>query len=256
MLLKIVTIMQRGGGQALKRAQIGAILIEFALAIPVLIAIVYYLHDIPKYRRTWAKAEFITHEISGMIQNISQNRENKKITQNDLRYCVAAAFLSFYPGTTQFPKSYNVFKQPGSVCGRIFYVVGNADKTASVKWCMQYQLVYEKGDNTSPRTMSITKNDNTKLMVKTKNNVEPSEIYSKLSINPGETKVIIENAMYFSKATDLKLTDGHTWADFSPSEVYGFLFLTPKPYSNTNYFIFHVIFTPNPGLFDETPPGV
>jgi hypothetical protein len=232
-------------------------LIEFAVAIPVIIAIVYYLHDVPKYKRMQAKMEFITHEIVGMIQNVSQSRTSKKITSNDLRYCISAAFLSFYPGTTQFAKSYNVFKQPGFACGKIFYVVGNDKGKASVLWAMQYQ--YGGGgsqyQNISPGTVRIGPyGDDSRYITRVGDNKEPSEICPKLSIKPGETKIIIENFIYFVKSTSFKLTDNRTWLNISPREAFGFLILTPKAQGGAFYFTSIVIFTPKPGLFDETAP--
>jgi hypothetical protein len=200
--------------------------------------------------------EFVTFEIAGMIQNISQSRANKRITYNDFRYCVSAAFLSFYLGTREFPSSYNVFKQPGGVHGKFFYVVGNADGTASVPWAVQYQLI-NVGGNTTPKTMTIVKApDDARYVTRVKNNVAPSEICPKLSINPGEIKIIIENFIYFIKSGNCKLTnDKRTWNDFSPREAFGFLFLTPKAQGNEFYFTSVVIFTPKPGLFDGTIPS-
>jgi hypothetical protein len=202
-----------------------------------------------------AKMEFITHEIAGMIQNISQGRANKKITLNDLRYCISAAFLSFYPGTRQFPQSYSVFKQPGFVCGKFFYVVGNDDGTASVPRAMQYQYGGTANSCVSPGNVLIGEApDDSRYITRVGNNKKPSEICPKLSIKPGETKIIIENFIYFVKATSFKLTDNRTWADFSPREAFGFSVLTPKVQGGTFYFTSIVIFTPKPGLFDKDPP--
>jgi hypothetical protein len=213
------------------------------------------MHDIPKYERMKARMEFVTHEIVGMVQNVSQNRDNKKITHNDLRYCISAGFLSFYPGTKQFPQTYNVFKQPGAVHGRFWYVIGNANGTASVKWTVQYQLVNGSG-NTTPGTMTIgsaTSDSDQRFVTKFKNNVAPSEVCPQLSIKPGEAKIILENSIYFV-VYNFKLTNGKNWSQYSPREAFGFWLLTPKAQGGEFYFHSVVIFTPKPGLFDETPP--
>jgi hypothetical protein len=205
-----------------------------------------------------AKMEFITHEIVGMIQNVSQGRANKKITLNDLRYCISAAFLSFYPGTTQFAKSPAVFKQPGFVHGKFFCVVGNNDGTASVPWAMQYQY---GGDSTigsiSPGNVRIVGAlDDSRYITRVGDNKELSEICPKLSIKPGETKIIIENFIFFIEHTTYKLTDNRTWLGISPREAFGFLILTPKAQGREFYFTSIVIFTPKPGLFDKNKmPG-
>jgi hypothetical protein len=205
-----------------------------------------------------AKMDFITHEIAGMIQNVSQGRANKKITPGDLRCCISAAFLSFYPGTTQFAKSAAVFKQPGFVHGKIFCVVGNAGGKASVPWAMQYQ--YGGGStvgSTSPGNVVIGGvSEDPRSAVRIGDNKEPSEIYPKLSIKPGETKIIIENFIYFVSSMNYKLIDNRTWENISPREAFGFLILTPKVQGGGFYFTSIVIFTPKPGLFDKNKmPG-
>jgi hypothetical protein len=199
--------------------------------------------------------EFVTYEIAGMIQNISQRRTNKKITLNDLRYCISGAFLSFYPGTKQFPASRNVFKQPGCVHGKFFYVVGNADGTASVKWGVQYQFINGSGPNTSPGTISMgVGSGDARYITRVESNVAPSAICPELSINPGETKIIIENFIYFICSSYYKLVGGRTWG-IPSREAFGFLLLTPKVQGGEFYFDSIVIFTPKPGLFDETAPS-
>jgi hypothetical protein len=45
--------------------------------------------------------------MANILQNISQNRENKKITKDDVKYAVAAAYLSIYPGKTMYTISNN-----------------------------------------------------------------------------------------------------------------------------------------------------
>jgi hypothetical protein len=84
--------------------------------------------------------------------------------------------------------------------------------------------------------------------------VAPSAICPELSIKPGETKIIIENCIYFLRASYFRLVDGRTWANISSREAFGFLLLTPKVQGDVFYFDSIVIFTPKPGLFDETPP--
>jgi hypothetical protein len=66
-------------------------LIEFALAIPVFIAVLYYLHDAPKAKRINAKVDFCLYCAVNMLQNISQERENKRILLRDFAYIFGAA---------------------------------------------------------------------------------------------------------------------------------------------------------------------
>ena len=62
----------------------------------------------------------------------------------------------------------------------------------------------------------------------------PSEIYPTLKINPNEIKIIFESNVHYSQ--------------LSPPETRG------GTGNDGIYFHSAVIFTPKPGLFDETPP--
>ena len=78
----------------------GAILIEFAVCMPVLIILLFYINDLIRIKRYYLQTEFMAHQFVNIIQNISQKRENKAITLNDMKYASALAWLSLYPGTT------------------------------------------------------------------------------------------------------------------------------------------------------------
>ena len=101
----------------------GAILIEFAFCIPVLILLIYYMHDLFKIQRYYSQTEFVAYQMAQMLQTVSQNRSDKKITLSDLKRVTAAAYLSIYPGTTMF------WQGKGHVFGHfphpiIYYVKG------------------------------------------------------------------------------------------------------------------------------------
>jgi hypothetical protein len=72
-----------GRGQALGKPHIGAIFVELAIVMPVLIAIIYYLHDIPKCKRIQKKMEFCLHcavNILSLFRSwIFENIVNKRL---------------------------------------------------------------------------------------------------------------------------------------------------------------------------------
>ena len=96
----------------------GSILIEFAVCIPVLIILLFYIHDLSKLKRYHDQTEFVAQQMVNILQNISQNRENKKITINDIKRAASLAFLSVYPGNTMYhtdtrsSKAYELSHQP------------------------------------------------------------------------------------------------------------------------------------------------
>lgn len=87
-----------------------------------------------------------------------------------------------------------------------------------------------------------------------KTNVPPSEIYFDLKIKPGEMKIIIDSIIWYD--VNRRYSNGRQ--PKNNKEPFS-LFLTPPPdvYSKEGGSCFHsiVIFTPKPGLFDETPPS-
>jgi len=45
----------------------GAILIEFAFAVPVIVILLYYINDLTRIKQYYRSSEFVAHQIAGMI---------------------------------------------------------------------------------------------------------------------------------------------------------------------------------------------
>ena len=86
----------------LRAVNCGSILIEFAVCMPVLIILLFYINDLVKIKRYFSQTEFVAQQAANMIQNISQNREDKAVKLRDLRRISLLAWLSVYPGNTRF----------------------------------------------------------------------------------------------------------------------------------------------------------
>lgn len=213
----------------------GAILIEFAVCMPVLIILLFYINDLVRIKRYYSQTEFIAQQIANMLQNVSQKRATEattsterkrqlRITTNDTWRIARLAFLTVYPGLTQLsPFSLNHY--PAVF---IYYVKNNKDGTASCKWRNFYWGDYNNysGCSTSaPNQSSITY----------KSNVIPSEIHPNLKFNSEDAKIIVE--VFLSYRGDNK--------------TFGLRFVTPRAKVQS---CFHsvVIFTPKPGLFYES----
>jgi hypothetical protein len=196
--------------------------------------------------------EFCAHCMINILQNISQNRGNKKITFNDVRYAVSGAYLSMYPGksmhslsTSKYIHTFGHFPH-----GHLYYIKGLADGKADVIWCTQFHPSY----TTTPSALYVYVNNtqHSASTVKLVKNVQPSAIYPGLTIKPNEIKMILECYSYFTGAC--YFPDGRN--NVSAREAFGFLILNPKGHGSGGYSYFNsvVIFTPKPGLFNETPP--
>ncbi len=241
----------------------GSILIEFAICMPILIILLFYIHDLIKIKRMYSQTEFVAQQFANIIQNISQKRENKKITANDLKYAMTLAYQTVYPGKTMFGQGNGLpfVHVPHPI---IYYVKGNQDGTATAVWgtaLWTNDIVATRSPETIKTGTLTTSHDLSKIK-NVGTNVSPSQIYPTLKIGPGEVKIIVEALIFFQ--LDFKDINGKS--GYTSREIFGCRLVAPKIWKNGNYsqldnyasrgafFNSVVIFTPKPGLFDETPP--
>ena len=222
----------------------GAILIEFAICMPILIILLFYINDLVKIKRYYSQTEFVGQQIANMIQNISQKRTDKRITKTDLQYALASSYLTIYPATGAFSSN------DGKLFGNmpmvyIFYVKGEANGTASCIWCRRLHT------NTRPNPSATYYENywNSSESVVNKNGTTPADIYSTLKVNSGDYKIIIETmiwgAGFYKGLGNISLTRKQSLKTYMI-----------EPRFTGNYSCLHsvVIFTPKPGLFSETAP--
>jgi hypothetical protein len=220
--------------------------------MPILIILLFYINDLVKIKRYYSQTEFVGQQMANMIQNVSKNRgtDQKKITKEDLKNAFCLAWL------TVFPNSSSMFYEGNSALGFgylphsfVYYVRGLNNGQASCFW--RAFISPNGSSHKSPLTTFVwiytTDNKGSPVRMKT-SEVNPSEIYPSLKIEPGQEKIIIVSSFY-RKSSYLP----------SNKQSFGFYLLDPKHLNendNTWYF-FHsvVIFTPKPGLFTETAPS-
>ena len=241
----------------------GVVLIEFAVCMPVLIILLFYVNDLMQLKRLHSQTEFVAQQFANIIQNISQKREGakRKITCNDIRYAASLAYLSMFPGTSRFVSQKNVSELGYCPHGYVVCVKGNSDSTASVLWNRRFHFTHNA---LNPSSVILDQSSFHRSNIKILTNAVPSEIYPTLKINPGEIKIIIECNVHYSQSSNYSFTDGRKTSKVSPSEAFGLrLYKLSPPVTRGReegwpndgiYFHAAVIFTPKPGLFDETPP--
>ena len=240
----------------------GSILIEFAICMPILIILLFYIHDLIKIKRYYSQTEFVAQQFANIIQNISQKRSNKKITLNDIRHAASLAFLTIYPGTTMYrigtSGSRHELSHAPRIC--IFYVKGESGGKVSYKW---HQLFLGESIANPKKWVLYTKPLETKeSSVKQLSNVSPSEIYPTLKIGENEEKIIVEvnlfNALHVMNENEYVESDKQ---EALAKKAFKCRLVAPRPLEKSVndtkgwYFPSVVIFTPKPGLFDETPPS-
>lgn len=224
--------------------------------MPILIVLLFYINDLVRIKRYYSQMEFVAQQMANIIQNISQKRENKKITINDLKYAMTLAYQTVYPGKTMFWQGSGLpfVHIPHPI---IYYVKGNDNGTATTVWGKP--LWTNDSSVVSPETIkSGTQTSSHDVsLINMGTDIPPSQIYPTLKIEPKEVKIIIEALIFFTPDdSDINGKSGYT-----PREVFGCRLVSPKRWQNNNtnakrggYFNSVVIFTPKSGLFDETAP--
>lgn len=240
----------------LRLANTGSILIEFAVCMPVLIILLYYINDLTKLKRWQDQTEFVAQQMANILQNIAQKgaAEGRTISYPDLQYAASLAYLSIFPGKTNFhDKRANEFGY--SALGHIFCIQGNEDSTASVLWAKRFSFA---GAATKPSSVVIDRSYLNRSNIKVLSNVAPSEIYPTLKISPGEIKLILECGIFYQKGWS-QFIDGRS--SLSPSEVFGlklYKLSPPTPRaggSNYMHFLQTAIFRGIPKEFFITEPS-
>lgn len=206
------------------------------------------MYDIPKMQRYKRQVKFIANQMVQIVQAASANRSNKRISLNDLKYAACSAYLTVYPGISMHtPRTHYYVKGFYPEC-YWFYVKGEANGRASVKWALQ-------GDYGTNRYAHISVTyDKPTCVVRYRKNVSPSAIYPTLTIREGEYKIILECHLRFSPS--YHFVDGRLCGN--ARNVFGFLMHNPRPTTSDGIwqspFVEVAIFTPHDGMFDETPP--
>ena len=256
---KIAKIVSDAQGKPLDRSTLisaagtscrGSILIEFSVCMPVLIILLFYIHDLVKIKRYYSQTEFVGQQMANILQNIAKTRT---VTCRDIKYAAALAYLTIYPGTTMYTvKSgdscswHTLGHQPRVY---IHYVEGESNGKASTKWA----LWTRSQTGITPDTWNsgfISNSDNS--IVSYASNVASSAIYPTLKTEEGKPKVIIEAQIRWNRG-DQKDANGKVAG--SAREVFGLYLVNPKRWATAAYFPSVVIFTPNRGFTKTKPPS-
>lgn len=239
-MTKDFTNRQGGGRQKLNklRRKVGAILIEFAFAIPVFLVLIYYIHDLPKQKLMQRKMQFVAYETAAILQSMAVQRsaEGKLITLEDIKKAPRLSYLSFYPGNTMLNENFD-----GSPLGyfpriQVYYAVGTGVNRGKVVWIIGTNRDYSSQVHSTDSTY-------TALLSCKGVELEASSIYPSLKINRDEVKIIVECGF-------------HLFEKDTARGAFNFLFLSPKKYGKLGQLFFPAIaiFTPVGNAFSERIP--
>ena len=169
---------------------------------------------------------------------------------------MSAAYLTIFPGTTQFTTSAGTADYGYTPMIWIYYVKGLSNSTASVIWAQRY---YTADSGYDPSLVNRDE-DMSRTTVRNLKNVASSDIYPTLTIKENEVKIIIECSLHYpTNGKNYKFSDGRYCNKIPQKTAFGF-YVYPLPFpqtvDNNKSIFFHsvVIFSPRPGLFSETEP--
>ena len=243
-------------------ANTGSILIEFAVCMPVLIILLYYINDLSKLKRWRDQTEFVALQMANVLQNLAKKEMDEgrtNLSYSAIKYAASLAYLSIFPGKTNFHST--VKSDLGyNGLGYIFCVQGNEDSTASVRWVRRFHFA---DGVSSPSKVSIDQGLLQRSNVKILTDASPAEIYPTLKINPGDIKIIVECGVHYSQSGSYGFTDGRSSSKVSPSEAFHLCSFKLSPdatragSNDAVYFLSAVIFSASDVMktFFQTPPG-
>ena len=84
----------------------GSILIEFAVCMPILIILLFYIHDLIKIKRYYSQTEFIGQQMANILQNISKNQP---VTLTNIKHASALAWLTIPPNSENLKAYTNIY---------------------------------------------------------------------------------------------------------------------------------------------------
>lgn len=235
----------------LRATNCGAILIEFAVCMPILIILLFYIHDLMKIKQYYSQTEFVVQQMANILQNLAKKKaaEGKTIGYNDLCHAASLAFLSVYPGTTMYSTNEGSYRHGLIHCPFvcIYCVEGLSGGKAKCKWG---KAITSTTNKTLPwiNYRNITTNQQWSTVTYNSSEVTASSIYPTLKIEEGKLKIILEASLYWGSA--MCNTEGKKAS--TNRQAFGLNFVNPKHFSSL-YFHSVIIFTPNNG-FPEVRP--
>lgn len=228
----------------LRNANRGSILIEFAVGLSILIILMFYILDAVKIKRYYSQTKFVGQQMVNVLQNLSEKRnaEGTSLSETDISLAASLAFLTIYPGTTQY--NYELMHIPSLTC---YYIKGSTGKKAKCIWGKGIRSGTAKTPPWSD-SRNITSSDEFSTIKYSSSNISCSKIYPTLKVDPEKIKIVLEVMLNWD--TGCKDSAGNNVS--TSREAFGFHFVTPRNCSSS-YFNSVVTFAPNAG-FPKTSP--
>mgnify|MGYP006894183552 CR=1 FL=1 len=225
----------------IKNPKNGAILIEFAFAVPVLFSLIYYISDLATIKRWHSKLDFSLHCAANMFQN-TQN-----ITTTDFANITYASVIGMFgdPEHNIWP-----YIDPPIVISALC-ITGTTENKCKVNWFTWSDVSATKNickTSTSSRPGAVASKFHLNNRINIGSIYSATQLDSNLIIGPGETKIILEISI-FKKLSNKNYDRDYIklfFARVSPAFIHEGEYATLMNHT--------IIFTPKPETFDPNNP--
>jgi len=98
--------------------------------MPVLIILLYYINDLAKLKRWRDQTEFVALQMANILQNLAKKEIDEgrtNLSYSAIKYAASLAYLSIFPGKTNFHFDIHKSDFGYNGLGYIFCVQGNED---------------------------------------------------------------------------------------------------------------------------------
>lgn len=235
----------------LRNANRGSILIEFAVGLSILIILMFYILDVVKIKRYYSQTKFVGQQMVNVLQNLSEKRnaEGTSLSETDISHAASLAFLTIYPGTTQYSPDKQWNHELRHIPSLTFYYIKGS--TGGKAKCIWGKGIRSGTAKTPPwnNSRAIISSDEFSTIKYSSSNTSYSKIYPTLKVDPEKVKIVLEVMLNW----DTGCNDSNGNNVSTSREAFGFHFVTPKNYSSS-YFNSVITFAPNAG-FPKTSPS-
>ncbi|MBQ7673356.1 MAG: hypothetical protein IJT36_02365 [Alphaproteobacteria bacterium] len=210
----------------------GGILIEFALSIPILISLLLFVFDHYRFYELKDKIKSSTYLAASIMQQLSNSREDKQLTQNDLKRITFASCLNLFHSNSM------CYPWPLGIYPVIEWLYAKRLSDDSYQWQSSWTAIStatEKGNSLDDflgySIGSVT--------IKTKSQI--FSIFPDLTCSrDGDERILIR---YWYR---------RSWKNYSKNKL-GFFLLEPQIVPGQEWikdlFTYRLIIVPKPGLF-------
>ena len=237
----------------------GAILIEFAIAIPLLVMVMFFMSDAPRHYHIKSKMRHSAHFAANLTQNVTLDQANSKVSRRNLLSIFSSSVMSHFNGLQLFEQRSGAYALGHTLSVNVYYVectdpnasmesVGSNQAHVVWRWTIDDWSINSSISDTSSLTFSGDGNSlqSSNSIVNTSATLA-GNIINGFQIARGDAKIIIEIGLVARDFSNSANTN-------SSKHRFRFAMLPIVPSVENVYYNTVVVLTPRPGLFDELGP--